>query len=189
MPTRSCTSRCASQGRVREVPRRRARPRGPHRHPRVPGGRAARRGARLARRRGARARTPARVALLFDWESWWAAEMTDGFNRHARYVPTVLAYYRALWQANVDVDVVPVTADLSGYDVVVAPMLHLLRDGAAERLEAVVGRGGSVLASFWTGRVDEDDNAFPSTRRDRWPGCSGSASRRRTRPSRASSTR
>ncbi|WP_435738536.1 beta-galactosidase [Cellulosimicrobium sp. PMB13] len=106
------------------------------------------------------ARTPARVALLFDWDSWWAAEMTDGFNRHARYVPTVLGYYRALWQANADVDVVPVTADLSRYDVVVAPMLHLLKDDVAARLAAVAARGGSVVSSFWAGRVDEDDNAF-----------------------------
>lgn len=108
------------------------------------------------------ARTPARVALLFDWDSWWAAEMTDGFNRHARYVPTVLGYYRALWQANADVDVVPVTADLSRYEVVVAPMLHLLKDDVAARLAAVAARGGSVVSSFWAGRVDEDDNAFPT---------------------------
>lgn len=106
------------------------------------------------------ARTPARVALLFDWDSWWVAEMTDGFNRHARYVDTVLAYYRALWQAGAQVDVVPTTADLSRYDVVLAPMLHVLKGDVAERLAAVTERGGSVLASFWSGRADEDANAY-----------------------------
>ena len=106
------------------------------------------------------ARTPARVALLFDWDSWWAAEMTDGFNRHARYVDTVLAYYRALWQAGAQVDVVPTTADLSRYDVVLAPMLHVLKGDVGVRLEGVVARGGSVLASYWSGRADEDANAF-----------------------------
>ncbi|PUB24087.1 beta-galactosidase [Promicromonospora sp. AC04] len=106
------------------------------------------------------ARTPARVALLFDWDSWWAAEMTDGFNRHVKYPAIVLAYYRALWAAGAQVDVVPVTADLSRYDVVVAPMLHLLKGDIAARLEAVVRRGGSLLTTFWSGRVDEDDNAF-----------------------------
>jgi len=106
------------------------------------------------------ARTPARVALLFDWDSWWAAEMTDGFNRHARYVDTVLAYYRALWQAGAQVDVVPTTADLSRYDVVLAPMLHVLKGDVVVRLEGVVARGGSVLASYWCGRADEDANAF-----------------------------
>ena len=32
------------------------------------------------------ARTPARVALLLDWDSWWAVEMSDGPNRNVRYL-------------------------------------------------------------------------------------------------------
>lgn len=106
------------------------------------------------------ARTPARTALLFDWDSWWALELSDGPSRLVRYQQVVLGYYRALWEAGVDVDVLPVTADLSGYDVVVAPALHMLKGDLAERLEAVARRGGSVLAGYLSGRVDESDNAF-----------------------------
>ncbi|WP_402462509.1 beta-galactosidase [Isoptericola aurantiacus] len=106
------------------------------------------------------ARTPARVALLFDWDSWWVAEMTDGFNRHARYVDTVLGYYRALWQAGAQVDVVATSADLCGYDVVVAPMLHVVTGDVADRLAAVAARGGTVVTSFWSGRADQDANAW-----------------------------
>ncbi|WP_049569946.1 beta-galactosidase [Nonomuraea sp. SBT364] len=106
------------------------------------------------------ARTPARVALLFDWDSWWALELSDGPSRLVRYQQVVLAYYRARWEAGTDVDVVAVTADLSGYDVVVAPALHMLKGDLAERLEAVAARGGSVVTTFLSGRVDEDDNAF-----------------------------
>jgi beta-galactosidase len=106
------------------------------------------------------ARTPARVALLFDWDSWWALEMSDGPSRLVRYQDVVLAYYRALWEAGVDVDVVPVGADLSGYAVVVAPVLHLLKGDLPQRLERVAARGGSVLTTFLSGRADEDDNAF-----------------------------
>ncbi|MFI0895635.1 beta-galactosidase [Streptomyces sp. NPDC020983] len=106
------------------------------------------------------ARTPARVALLFDWDSWWALEISDGPNRHVRYPQVVLSYYRALWEAGVDVDVVPVTAELGGYDVVIAPALHMVKGDLAQRLEAVAHRGGSVLASYLSGRVDENDNAF-----------------------------
>ncbi|CAG6398364.1 beta-galactosidase [Streptomyces cocklensis] len=106
------------------------------------------------------ARTPARTALLFDWDSWWTLELSDGPSRLVRYQQVVLSYYRALWEAGVDVDVVPVTADLSGYDVVVAPALHMIKDDLAERLEAVARRGGSVLTSYLSGRVDESDNAF-----------------------------
>ncbi|GAA1959871.1 beta-galactosidase [Catenulispora subtropica] len=119
-------------------------------------------GAELERLGGAvlGARTPARVALLFDWDSWWAVEMTDGLSRLVRYQQVVSAYYRALWDVGVDVDVVPVTKDLEGYDVVVAPLLHMLKGDVAARLEAVTARGGSVVTTFLSGRVDEDDNAF-----------------------------
>ena len=106
------------------------------------------------------ARTPARVALLFDWDSWWALEISDGPSRLVRYQQVVLGYYQALWEAGVDVDVVPVTADLAPYDAVVAPALHMVKGDLAERLEAVARRGGSVLATYLSGRVDEDDNAF-----------------------------
>lgn len=105
------------------------------------------------------ARTPARVALLFDWDSWWTFEVADGPNRHVRYQQTVIDYHRPLWEAGVDVDVVPVTVDLSGYDVVVAPLLHLVRGPLADRLSAVVARGGTVVTSMMSGRVDEDTNA------------------------------
>ena len=106
------------------------------------------------------ARTPARVALLLDWDSWWAVEMTDGYNRHVSYLQTLLQYHRALWAANAEVDVVPVTADLAAYDVVVAPVLHLLKGDVAARLTAHVERGGTLVTTFYGGRVDEDDNAY-----------------------------
>jgi beta-galactosidase len=106
------------------------------------------------------ARTPARVALLVDWDSWWAVEMSDGPNRNVRYLDVLTAYHRALWQANVPLDVVPVTADLTGYDVVVAPLLHLVKGDLAERVTELVERGGSFLTTVLSGRVDEDDNAF-----------------------------
>ncbi len=106
------------------------------------------------------ARTPARVALLFDWDSWWALEISDGPSRLVRYLDLVTAYHKALWTLGVDLDVVPVTAPLTDYDVVVAPALHMLKGDLAQRLTAVAERGGSVVTTFLSGRVDENDNAF-----------------------------
>ncbi|MEV0272730.1 beta-galactosidase [Hamadaea sp. NPDC050747] len=106
------------------------------------------------------ARTPARVALLFDWDSWWALELSDGPSRLVRYQEVVLAYHRALWDLGADVDVIPVSADLSGYDVVLAPALHMVKEDLAARLESVAERGGSVVTTYLSGRVDSDDNAF-----------------------------
>ncbi|MBO3740265.1 beta-galactosidase [Actinoplanes sp. NEAU-H7] len=106
------------------------------------------------------ARTPARVALLFDWDSWWALEISDGPSRLVRYLDVVTAYHRALWTLGADLDVIGVTAPLDDYDVVVAPALHMVKGDLADRLSAVAFRGGSVLTTFLSGRVDENDNAF-----------------------------
>ncbi|MFI1503987.1 beta-galactosidase [Streptomyces sp. NPDC020597] len=105
-------------------------------------------------------RTPARTALLFDWASWWALEISDGPSRLVRYTDVVHAYYRAAREAGVDVDVVAVTADLTPYDVVLAPVLHLVGADLASRLEEVARRGGTVLATFLTARSDAHDRAF-----------------------------
>ena len=56
----------------------------------------------------------------------------------------------------VDVDVIASDEPLDDYDVVVAPMLYMLRDGAAESLAAFVKRGGQLLSTYFTGYVDKD---------------------------------
>ncbi|MFE0522361.1 beta-galactosidase [Streptomyces sp. NPDC058954] len=108
------------------------------------------------------ARTPARTALLFDWDSWWALEISDGPSRLVKYQETVHGYYRAAREAGADVDVVPQDADLTPYDVVLAPVLHMVKGHLATRLEAVARRGGTVLTTFLSGRVDAHDRAFPT---------------------------
>ncbi|WP_405730215.1 beta-galactosidase [Streptomyces sp. NBC_00028] len=106
------------------------------------------------------ARTPARTALIFDWDSWWALEISDGPSRLVKYQDVVHAYYRAAREAGADLDVVPQSADLTPYDVVLAPVLHLVKDDLADRLEAVAARGGTVLTTFLSGRGDAHDRAF-----------------------------
>ena len=106
------------------------------------------------------ARTPARVALIWDWDSWWAWEMTDGINRHLKYIDVALNYYRAWWKLGVDVDVVPMDADLAGYEVVIAPLAHMAKADLVERLDAVAERGGTVITGMLSCRVDPSDNAI-----------------------------
>jgi beta-galactosidase len=86
--------------------------------------------------------------------------MSDGPSRLVGYQETVHAYYGAARAAGADLDVVPQGADLTPYDVVLASVLHLVKPDLAPRLEAVAARGGTVLATFLSGRVDEHDRAF-----------------------------
>jgi beta-galactosidase len=108
------------------------------------------------------ARSRSRVALLFDWDSWWALEISDGPSRLLKYFDVVRRWYAAAHAANVGVDVVDVTTDLDGYDLVLAPVLHMLKGDLPERLERFVAAGGTLVTTFLSGRVDEDDNAFLS---------------------------
>ena len=104
--------------------------------------------------------TPSRVAVLFDWNNWWAIEGAIGPSVHKDYVATVRKHYRALWRHNVSIDIVFSDSDLEPYDLVVAPMLHMVKPGVTERVTELVSRGGSFVASVFSGVVDETDLAF-----------------------------
>lgn len=101
------------------------------------------------------------IALIYDWENRWAIHAACGPTRDQKdYLPTCLAHYRPLWQGGWPVDVIQSTCDFSSYRVLVAPMLAMLRPGVAERLEAFVEKGGTLIGTYWSGLVDEDDRLF-----------------------------
>ena len=106
-------------------------------------------------------RVPAKAALVFDWDNFWAiggAGMPQ--NAHKEYRETCLAHYRPFWERGIAVDVVSARSGFSGYDLVLVPMLHLLPDGLAERLSDFVEKGGTVVATYQTGYVNETDLCF-----------------------------
>lgn len=107
-------------------------------------------------------RVEARVAIIFDWESRWAMDNAQGpRNIGLHYERTVNEHYRAFWEQGVAVDVINGDSDFSGYDLVIAPMLYMVRDGFAARAEAHVERGGHFVASYWSGIVNESDLCYP----------------------------
>ncbi|MBE3598316.1 MAG: beta-galactosidase [Limnochordaceae bacterium] len=102
-------------------------------------------------------RIDAQVALVFDWENWWAIEYSSGPSVALKYLPQVEAYYRALWRANVAVDVVSPGAPLGRYRLVIAPVAYMMHPGFAEKVETFVAGGGTFLSTFFSGIVDEND--------------------------------
>ena len=106
-------------------------------------------------------RVEARVAIIFDWESRWAMDNAQGpRNLGLHYERTVNEHYRAFWEQGVAVDVINGDSDFSGYDLVIAPMLYMVRDGFAARAEEHVERGGHFVASYWSGIVNESDLCY-----------------------------
>ncbi len=102
----------------------------------------------------------ARAALLFDTQNRWALDCCEGPRRNKGYMDTVLEHYRALKRLGLDVDVIDETCNFDRYRLIAAPMLYMLRPGAAERLDRFAQRGGTLVCSCMTGRVDEDDLCF-----------------------------
>ncbi len=103
------------------------------------------------------ARVPAQAAIIMDWQNWWAVEYLPGPSDRLHYWEQIKTYYRLLHALNIPVDIVPADSDLGGYRLVVAPLLYLLRPGVAQKLEQFVERGGTLLVTFFSGIVDQND--------------------------------
>ncbi|MFS0691603.1 beta-galactosidase [Streptomyces nitrosporeus] len=115
-------------------------------------------------------RQPARAALVFDWESWWAVERDSQPSSLLRYRQEALDWYTAFLSLGVRVDVVTTGTDLTGYDFVAAPLLHVVPQDLAGRLERYVNGGGHLATTYYSGIVDEDDHVrlggYPGALRD-----------------------
>ncbi|MGQ4668334.1 beta-galactosidase [Metabacillus halosaccharovorans] len=102
-------------------------------------------------------RVKSRVAIVFDWDNWWATEFSSGPSASLKYVDEVHKYYQAFFNQNIQVDMISVDTDLSQYDLVVAPVLYMVKQGYADKIENYVSNGGTFLTTFFSGIVDEHD--------------------------------
>jgi beta-galactosidase len=103
-------------------------------------------------------RVGAEVAIVLDWESWWALELPSKPSADVRLLDRVTACYEPFFRANVTADFVAPGGDLSGYRLVVVPNLYLVSDEAAENLRRFVADGGALVVSFFSGVVDTNDH-------------------------------
>jgi beta-galactosidase len=103
----------------------------------------------------------AKAALILDWDTRWAIEDMKGLSdKTKRYEETCVDIYREFLRLGVDMDVISSADDLSDYDLIIAPMLYMLKDNIAEKLKEFVLRGGQLLATYLTGYVDENQLCF-----------------------------
>ncbi len=111
-----------------------------------------------------------RVAFVFDWQAWWACELDSHPSIDVTYLDRAHALHRALFDRGVGVDFVHPDGDLSGYSIVVVPTLYTVTDGAAERIRAAAEAGATVLVTYFSGIVDENDHVrlggYPGAFRD-----------------------
>jgi beta-galactosidase len=98
-----------------------------------------------------------RVAIAFDWHAWWAVELESKPGK-IEYPAWVRVFHRWFYEHNIGVDFVHPGASLAAYDLVVAPSLYLLTGKNAANLTAFTARGGRLLATYFSGIVDENEH-------------------------------
>ena len=116
------------------------------------------------------ARTPARVAILVDWENWWSLEFSAGPSQDLKYLDEVYRYYTALYENNIAVDIISDKDDMALYEVVISPILYMVKPEMDDKLRSFVKQGGTWVTTFLSGLVNENDmiqvGGYPGKLRD-----------------------
>ncbi len=112
----------------------------------------------------------AECAIVFDWDNWWAIEYSSGPSRLMKYRDEVQKYYDAFHGHNIPVDIISVDDDFSKYKVICTPMMYMVKPDVDEKLRSFVKNGGTMITSFFSGYVDENDlvtvGGYPGKLRD-----------------------
>ena len=98
-----------------------------------------------------------RVAILWDVESFWAQDLEWRPSSDLDHRERIESFYSVLWNHGISVDFAHPEADLSGYDLVLAPALYLVGDKASANLARYVHDGGHLMVSYFSGIVDNND--------------------------------
>ena len=104
----------------------------------------------------------AEVAMLYDWESRWALNASQGPKvltgggpfKGDLYTKLCFDHYEALTCCGINVDQVSTKSKFSAYKVLILPALYLVTQEMADRIYQFTQGGGQVVATCLTGYVD-----------------------------------
>lgn len=100
------------------------------------------------------------VAMVFDWENWWAAEDAWAVDNHMQYQKVFLDYFRPFWELGIDVDVIDMEGSMDAYQIVLAPLNYMYRGDYAQKVRRFVEQGGCYVTTCWSGEVNDTDLVF-----------------------------
>ena len=100
----------------------------------------------------------AAVAIIHDTDARWASELDSHPTIDASLLNETRLWHDALYRLGVTTDFRRSTDDLSSYGLVVVPMHYLMTDAGADSLGSFVENGGTVVITYQSGIVDEDDH-------------------------------
>lgn len=100
--------------------------------------------------------TKSKAAIIYDQENMWALEDAAAFGKKSKkYAQTCMDIFNIFMKNGVDVDIISSDDNFGDYEVLVAPMLYMLKDGVADKLRAFVSYGGHLVSTYITGYVDK----------------------------------
>jgi beta-galactosidase len=110
-------------------------------------------------------RVEAETCILYSHDNDWTLQQPMQPNKFFNLREHIQLFYNALHDRNIAVDFARPADDLSRYKLVLAPSLHLLSGGEADRIKLYVQNGGTLVSTFNTGLVDAHsiapDNGYP----------------------------
>ncbi|WP_457963454.1 beta-galactosidase [Arthrobacter sp. D1-29] len=110
----------------------------------------------LASVRGSRVES--KVAIVFDYEAWWASEIDSKPSQDVKYLDLLRAFHRSLFLRGISADIVHPSASLEGYSLVLVCTLYSVTDAAAANIAHAARAGATVLISYFSGIADENDH-------------------------------
>jgi len=100
------------------------------------------------------------VAVLHSYDSRWAIEWQK-HNKNYDPVDEILSFYGPLRAISQSVDIVPPTASLVQYKLVVAPGLNVLTNEGSNNLMSYVKNGGHLVLGQRSAMKDVDNGLWP----------------------------
>lgn len=94
------------------------------------------------------AQTRSDIAFLYDFDNEWAQGYGGVGDSHPRYNGEMQSFYAGMKTLGRNIDVVPLTANLTPYRLIVASNLRLIDDAAVDRLRAYVAGGGTLILNY-----------------------------------------
>jgi beta-galactosidase len=106
-------------------------------------------------------RVVADIAMVWDWQSWWAQRLEWRPSADLDARERADAWYAAAYDRHLTADFANPEADLGGYPLVVVPALYAMTDTASTNLRRYVEDGGVLVVSCFSGIVDDRDVIHP----------------------------
>lgn len=101
-----------------------------------------------------------KVAIIFDWNSYWGLEDCMGPTTNLNYVNGIHDYYKAFYNKKISIDMISKETDFKKYKIVIAPNMYINSESLTQRIEDFVNEGGIFVTDYFSGISDKNDNVY-----------------------------